>query len=29
MVKMVCWNTNHQKEPWRWLHQMDADVALV
>ena len=29
MVKVVCWNTNHQKEPWRWLHQMDADVALV
>ena len=29
MVKVVCWNTNHPKEPWRWLHQMDADVALV
>ncbi len=29
MVKVVCWNTNHQKEPWRWLHKMDADVALV
>ena len=29
MVKVVCWNTNHQKEPWRWLHKMDADVVLV
>ena len=29
MVKVICWNTNHRKEPWRWLHHSDADVALV
>ncbi len=29
MVKLVCWNTNFRKEPWRWLRGMGADVALV
>lgn len=29
MVKLVGWNTNFRKKPWRWLCDMDADVALV
>ena len=29
MVRIVCWNTNHIREPWYCLRDMDVDVALV
>lgn len=29
MVRMVCWNTNYRKEPWRRLRDTKADVALI
>ena len=28
-TKVVSWNINVQREPWRQLLQMDADVALL
>ena len=29
MVRIVCWNTNYRKEPWRRLRDTKADVALI
>ncbi|MCY3784182.1 MAG: hypothetical protein OXG79_10390 [Chloroflexi bacterium] len=28
-TKIVCWNIARRNEPWRWLLDMDADVALL
>jgi len=28
-TRIVCWNINKWKEPWRQLSQMDADIALL
>lgn len=28
-TKIVCWNINKSREPWRQLSQMDADIALL
>lgn len=28
-TRIVCWNINKRKEPWRQLLQMDADIALL
>jgi hypothetical protein len=28
-TKVVCWNINKRKEPWRQLLRMDADIALL
>ena len=28
-TRIVCWNINKTKEPWRQLLQMDADIALL
>ena len=29
MVRMVCWNIGYRTEPWRRLHDTEADVALM
>lgn len=29
MTKVACWNTDRQREPWRELLRMDADIALL
>ena len=28
-MKVVSWNIAHRHEPWSWLLDMDADVALL
>ncbi len=28
-MKIVSWNIAHRDEPWRWLLDMDADIALL
>lgn len=28
-TRIVCWNIARRNEPWRWLLEMDADVALL
>ena len=29
MTTVVCWNMKWEKEPWKWLVEMGADVALL